>query len=149
MADLPDSAMPESEVGVMYLIDSKCYCNRADKTDKTAAMSVAQLRHILAHLLGDGQRLTGVLKAGDLALFFDGRSNASALPLELRKCLKTNSLLARQRAMIPIRLVYHNREFSQGGSLAPRRTKNVHSRLPDPLETAYLVMRKQTTLTNR
>ena len=151
LAALPGVAIGDNEV--LYVMDSKCYVSKVgDRTNsQTATIPVAQLRHVLTNLFGDvgAKRAAdpGSLKSGDLVLFFDGRSNATLMP-ELQKYTKSNPIL-RQRAIIPMRLVYHNREFSSNGHLAPRCEKAVHSRLPDPLETMYVVLHKSTVLQNR
>lgn len=149
------AALPGVSIGngeVLYVLDSKCYvCKLGDRTHSPTTMPVAQLRHVLTNLFGDvGTKRAanpGSLKPGDLVLLFDGRSNHTLMP-ELQKYTKSNPIL-RQRAIIPMRLVYHNREFGTNGHLAPRCERAVHSRLPDPLETMYVVLHKSTVLQNR
>ena len=142
---------------ILYILDVKGICagRLCEKAVAPASnFSMAQVRQILAYVFGDPQRRAnqpGVLKAGDVALFLEGRSVRAAVALtkELQKYTKSNPSL-RQRAVAIVRLMYHNREFSANGSLAYRCERSgIHARLPEPLENLHCILHKGTTLQNR
>lgn len=76
----------------------------------------------------------------DMLAMFDGRS-VRTQGLITKHVLKPGSAakLLPSRSAVPLRLMHHNREFSQSGWARARKGKTVFSAtLPDPLETVFL-----------
>ncbi|CAK9021846.1 Uncharacterized protein SCF082_LOCUS15533 [Durusdinium trenchii] len=76
----------------------------------------------------------------DMLAMFDGRS-VRTQGLITKHVLKPGfaAKLLPSRSAVPLRLMHHNREFSQSGWARARKGKTVFSAtLPDPLETVFL-----------
>jgi hypothetical protein len=153
-ASLPDVGLNIADE-MVYVVDAKSFFSRPCTSGKALAspLPLPFLRHVLEWLFGDRAKedRPGVLKEGDVLLFFDGRSatNASNFAKLIQKFLKGNPKL-RQRCQTTVRLFYHNREFSDDGAKAPKfRRVHFHSRLPEPLENLKVVLHKETVLPRR
>jgi hypothetical protein len=153
----PAVGVPALELGeesTMFLIDPKAFYHKPGAPVTTPPVASTQLlTQIGTYLLGDPKQRAekpGLLGPEDLALFLDGRSPKTVLAVNklLRKFALANPLL-RQRGLVAVRLMYHNREFSNTGTCSFRSQRNFHARLPDPLETMYVTLHKSATLENQ
>ena len=136
---------------VLYLMDFKNFGHKHGNQllwPVYSSLALQQGRHILGKLLGEpGKRedRPGSLKPDHLLAVLDGRnaSNAQSVVKDLRKYSKQNPLLRRTASCVTIRLMYHNREFAEGGHLTRKRRRQLFfSRLPEPLENLHIVLHK-------
>jgi hypothetical protein len=141
-----------SDAPILYLMDYKNvghkHYNNQLLWPVYSSLALQQGRQVLAKILGEpGKRedRPGSLKPDQVLAVLDGRnsSNAQAVVKDLRKYSKQNPLLRRTSSCVTVRLMYHNREFAEGGHLTRKRRRQLFfARLPEPLENLHIVLHK-------
>ena len=145
-----DWAEASSEWGdgaILFVADSKSF--------GSSGMSLSFQKMLYDGLICNpkSEETTNYLKQGSVAILLDGSNQAVSgqINRECQRRLKHHSAeFCRKQGLIIYRLLYHGREFHTEHPLALRRNHGgVHSKLPDPLESLYLLKGKNTSVPAR
>ncbi|CAE7239929.1 unnamed protein product [Symbiodinium microadriaticum] len=135
---------------LLFVADSKCY--------GPGGMSLAFQKMLYDGLVGNPKSEEATtaycLKKHSVAVLLDGTNQvvSGQINRECQKRLKANSEFCRKQGVITYRLLYHGREFAieHEHPLSRRSIRGgVHAKLPDPLETLFVLKGKTTTIPTR